>query len=392
MGGEKKSTTEQQSTQNQTTAQNQQSTQTGNTLSNSNTSQNGTSTSAQTGSQIGTTTGTQTGTSAQNTANNQVSSIKKWTGNNAATADKLLAGISDFFAGSNPSADAASAYNNGIYATPINALTQSNYDRNLALSNNAEINSVASGDHLDPNSDPYFQKNLAEQVDKSKRAFATSLDSVNGSFQNGGTADSSMRYRKTNNMLDDQSTNVNDMVNTAYSTQRDKAISEMTQANSLLNTAGAVGNQYQTIMQQMKDGSLATYMKLYGLDASKQTDIMQYLNLISEPTQTTQGTGTSAGTTASNTAGTSNTNTASNATGTTSNNTITQSQVQSLMEALANQTGESNTVGHTSGTTTQTNTPGIMDWFQTILSIPFGGIGGGSGSGFNIPGGSSKTN
>ena len=226
------------------------------------------------------------------TNSNQTTTQKKWTGDYAATAKDGIASLSGYFANSTPKADAISAYNNGTFSTPLNPLQTASYDRNAALMGNSEINNIASGSGLDLENNATFQKGLQSKIDRSTKAFGTSLDSVNGSFQRGGTADSSMRYRKGQNMLEDQSENVNDMVTSAYASEEDRQINKMMQANSLLNQAGDQGYKYQAAMQAIKDGSLANAMKIYGLDAADKQQQMQFLQLISEPSQTTNGTST----------------------------------------------------------------------------------------------------
>lgn len=226
------------------------------------------------------------------TKTNQTTKVSKWAGPYKDVAAKGIASLSDYFSGQNTSAKALDAYNNGTFSTPMNDLQTADYQRNASLMNNEQLNAIAGGANLDPNSDPYFQKNLDAKIEASGRSFAQSLDSANGSFQRGGIGDSSMAYRKRENMLKDQSNSINDLVNDAYDTQHDKAVSEMVTANGLLTQAGNAGYKYQAAIQAIKDGSLANAMKIYGLDASDKQQQMQFLQLISEPEQTMKGTST----------------------------------------------------------------------------------------------------
>lgn len=218
--------------------------------------------------------------------------MSKWTGANKAYADKTIAGLTSWADNVNPAAGAADAWNNNTFSVGLNDLQVADYNRNKGLMDNAELNNIASGGNLDVNSNPYFQKRLDSKIKTMQEAFGSSLDSVRGGFQRGGMADSSMRQNKENQMLAQQGRTMDEFVNNAYDSEYEKRVQEMLRANSLLGQAGQAGYNFNNAAQASKDASLANYAKMYGLDASKQQMLMQLLNTISEPEQTTNGTST----------------------------------------------------------------------------------------------------
>lgn len=230
------------------------------------------------------------GSSTQSSS--QTTKTSKWTGANKAYADQTIKGLTSWANNTNPAAGAADAWNNNTFSVGLNDLQTADYNRNSALMNNTELNNIASGGNLDVNSNPYFQKRLDAKIKTMQEAFGSSLDSVRGGFQRGGMADSSMRQNKENQMLAQQGRTMDEFVNDAYDSEYEKRVQEMLQANSLLNQAGQAGYNYNNALQSSKDSSLTNYAKMYGLDASKQQMLMQLLNTISEPEQTTNSTTT----------------------------------------------------------------------------------------------------
>jgi hypothetical protein len=230
--------------------------------------------------------------SKQTTESNSTSTVKKWTGENATMANGLISNLKQNITSKNPYQDALSAYNNGTFSTGVNPLQTADYNRNMALMGSSAINDYASGNNLDLSKNKTFQKTLASGVDTLTDAFGVSLDSVNGAYQRGGIGDSSMKYRKNQRMLENQGKAVGDYITTATSNEEDKQIQKMLQANSLLNQAGQAGYNYQTATENSKNNSLSNFAKLYSLDASNNSQLMQLLQLIAEPTTTTTGNST----------------------------------------------------------------------------------------------------
>ena len=228
----------------------------------------------------------------QTTNSSQTTTTKKWTGENAQKAKDAISSLTGYFAKTNAGAGAADAWNNNTYSVGLNKLQDADYKRNQALMENGQLASIAAGGNLDVNSNPYFQKRLDAKTRTMQEAFGSSLDSVRGGFQRGGTADSSMRINKENRMLEQQGRTMGEFVNDAYDSEYDKRVQEMLQANSLMNQAGQAGYRYQAAEQASKDSSLGNFAKMYGLDASQQQLLMQYLQTISEPEQTTTGSST----------------------------------------------------------------------------------------------------
>ena len=218
--------------------------------------------------------------------------MQKWTGANKAYADKTIKGLTDWASNINPAAGAADAWNNNTFSVGLNDLQIADYNRNKELMNNAELNNIASGGNLDVNSNPYFQKRLDSKIKTMQEAFGSSLDSVRGGFQRGGMADSSMRQNKENQMLAQQGRTMDEFVNNAYDSEYEKRVQDMLRANSLLGQAGQAGYNFNNALQSSKDASLSNYAKMHALDANKQQMLMQLLNTISEPEQTTNSTTT----------------------------------------------------------------------------------------------------
>lgn len=218
--------------------------------------------------------------------------MQKWTGANKAYAYKTIKGLTDWASNINPAAGAADAWNNNTFSVGLNDLQLADYHRNKGLMENAELNKIASGGNLDVNSNPYFKKRLDSKIKTMQEAFGSSLDSVRGGFQRGGMADSSMRQNKENQMLAQQGRTMDELVNNAYDSEYEKRVQDMLRANSLLGQAGQAGYNFNNAAQASKDSSLANYAKMHVLDASKQQILMQLLNTISEPEQTTNSTTT----------------------------------------------------------------------------------------------------
>jgi hypothetical protein len=225
------------------------------------------------------------GGSTQNTS--QTTKLSKWTGANKTIADSAISGLTDWFKNTNAAAGGADAWNNNTFSVGLNKLQDADYNRNKSLMDNAQLASIAGGGNLDVNSNPYFQKRLDAKIQTMQEAFGSSLDSVRGGFQRGGMADSSMRQNKEKQLVAQQGRTLDEFVNNAYDSEYDKRVQEMLQANSLLNQAGQAGYRYQAAEQASKDSSLFNYAKMYGLDASQKQLLMQYLQTISEPEQTT---------------------------------------------------------------------------------------------------------
>lgn len=230
------------------------------------------------------------GSSTQNST--QTTRTKKWTGPREAIANNMITGLTSWANNTNPAAGAADAWNNNTFSVGLNDLQIADYNRNKGLMDNAELNNIASGGNLDVNSNPYFQKRLDSKIKTMQEAFGSSLDSVRGGFQRSGMADSSMRQNKENQMLAQQGRTMDEFVNNAYDSEYEKRVQEMLRANYLLGQAGQAGYNFNNAMQSSKDASLTNYAKMYGMDASKQQMLMQLLNTISEPEQTTSGTTT----------------------------------------------------------------------------------------------------
>jgi hypothetical protein len=229
---------------------------------------------------------------SSSTNQSQTTSTKKWTGANEQIANQMIGNIGKWFNTSNPAKGGADAWNNNTFSVAMNDLQKADYGRNANLMNNSQLNMIAGGGNLDPNTNPYFQKNLDAKVKTFQDAFGTALDSTRGGFQKAGIGDSSMRANKETKMLKAQSTGLDEFVNNAYQSEYDKRVQEMLQANGLLSQAGLAGYRYNQAEQTGKDSSLANFAKLYGLDANQQSMMMQYLNTIAEPTQTTNGSST----------------------------------------------------------------------------------------------------
>lgn len=221
----------------------------------------------------------------------QTSSTEPFTGTTKAWAESAYPYVtSKLNSGSSTIAD---AFNNNTYGVKTNALQDANYNRAMKLLGNSTLTDIAGGSNLDPSTNPYFQKSLDAQLTTAQKAFGSALDSVNSGSQRNGIAQSSMAQKKQANLMDTYNTNVGNMVNTAYENEYNKRLNEMTAANSILASAGTVGDTYQQSQQASKDASVNNALKAESLDSNTISQLLAYLQMMKNGTVTGTTSGSS---------------------------------------------------------------------------------------------------
>lgn len=223
----------------------------------------------------------------QSTEQSQTQSTTPFQGQQAQWAESLYPKLN---AGTNKgTATIADAFSNNTYGVGMNGLQKATYDRSMGLMKNKTLTDIAGGANFGATD---VNKQIAPQIEAYKQAFGSSLDSLRGGFQRSGIASSSMRNTAENKLADTSANNLTNFVTDAFSKQRSADVNEMIQANQILSTAGKEGYTYQQADQASRDASISNALKAAGIDTTNINVLMQYLQLMKNPTVTATGNST----------------------------------------------------------------------------------------------------
>lgn len=218
----------------------------------------------------------------------QTSSTEPFTGTTKAWAESLYPQLSSGL--NTGTSTIADAFNKNTYGVGTNSLQASNYNRAQNLLNNSTLQNMASGSLIGTTD---MSTQLAPQISQYNKAFATSLDSLRSGSQRSGMANSSTRRNAENSLAETAQTGLSDMITSAYTKQRQQDISDMTAANSILASAGTVGDTYQQSQQASKDASVNNALKAESLDSNTISQLLAYLQMMKNGTTTGTTSGTS---------------------------------------------------------------------------------------------------
>lgn len=156
--------------------------------------------------------------------------------------------------------------------------------------NNDELNNMADGKYLDPESNPYLQKTYDIAAGNLKEQFGNMQDQINGQFSTKGVYNSNARRNALTDGAEQIQDKLTDFATQLYGNAYDKAATQQLQAigtqSDLAKALMSAGSTEQQTEQAALDANYKEWLRQMGVDDANMQSAMQLLGLVKSPQQT----------------------------------------------------------------------------------------------------------
>lgn len=179
----------------------------------------------------------------------------------------------------------------GPVAAPLNPTQQGAISRLSGLADSPFLRDTVGGRYLSPESNPYLQKNIDILGRKAKENFADAAGNINSLFNKNSFWSGSAHQDALSKTADQANENYNDslasMLGGAYDRERDRQFQAQGAAQGAAQAMLGAGNTAYQIADNENVRRMEMWLKEQGMEDQDISNILQYLGMGRNPTQTT---------------------------------------------------------------------------------------------------------